>query len=477
MKKKQVLSMALVMAMSVGLLAGCGDNPSESGSEPKSSEQENSQQESSAQPESSGQEESGGSPEANGGGSSTSLLEIDSLENPNIIVDLYWAPDAFEQAAIERYEEKYGAGTVTVNAIGWNQGINKLNEEISAGEVSSLIFTEGNACFPKYAVDGYFQPIDEYIAADLGSEWMDEASMNSFLYCDKHYVFTNASKTKPYLIAFDKTIFEDNALETPLELQEKGLWTWDKIIEYVDLLTADTDGDGAIDQWGLGPRYKLGNFAYAAGVQGVQEVGNGLLKSNWDDENMLKYFAFVTSLETIQARSKDADGNVVNNGWLGAGGAMYNEAPVIDNIQKKDEEGSIIGSNENIDFTCMPTMDGSMATTPVWDNGYAIPQGAANPLGGAVLAAMILDEINNSWRAQMATYMTEEQIERYYQYMSNIVPQRKNNNIYDGVTMDLGEGDAKNGDDPATIVERYKDRGNGQVTMYNNKINAILGNN
>ena len=29
-------------------------------------------------------------------------------------------------------------------------------------------------------------------------------------------------------------------------------WTWDKMLEYAKNLTRDTDGDGIIDQWGLG---------------------------------------------------------------------------------------------------------------------------------------------------------------------------------------------------------------------------------
>lgn len=53
-----------------------------------------------------------------------------------------------------------------------------------------------------------------------------------------------------YPLAFNKQMLEDNNLEDPRELWERGEWTWDKFIEYCQALTQDTDGDGQIDQYG-----------------------------------------------------------------------------------------------------------------------------------------------------------------------------------------------------------------------------------
>ncbi|MBQ7918401.1 MAG: extracellular solute-binding protein, partial [Lachnospiraceae bacterium] len=54
-----------------------------------------------------------------------------------------------------------------------------------------------------------------------------------------------------YPLAFNKQMLEDNNLEDPRELYERGEWTWDKFIEYCQVLTQDTDGDGQIDQYGF----------------------------------------------------------------------------------------------------------------------------------------------------------------------------------------------------------------------------------
>lgn len=53
-----------------------------------------------------------------------------------------------------------------------------------------------------------------------------------------------------YPLAFNMQMLEDNNLEDPRELYKRGEWTWDKFIEYCQVLTQDTDGDGQVDQYG-----------------------------------------------------------------------------------------------------------------------------------------------------------------------------------------------------------------------------------
>lgn len=52
-------------------------------------------------------------------------------------------------------------------------------------------------------------------------------------------------------LAFNVQLLEDNNLEDPRELYARGEWTWDKFVEYLQVLTQDTDGDGNIDQFGM----------------------------------------------------------------------------------------------------------------------------------------------------------------------------------------------------------------------------------
>ncbi len=53
-----------------------------------------------------------------------------------------------------------------------------------------------------------------------------------------------------YPLGFNIQMLEDNNLEDPRDLWERGEWTWDVFNQYCQTLTQDTDGDGQIDQYG-----------------------------------------------------------------------------------------------------------------------------------------------------------------------------------------------------------------------------------
>lgn len=59
-----------------------------------------------------------------------------------------------------------------------------------------------------------------------------------------------AQVASTYPLAFNVQMLEDNNLEDPRDLWERGEWTWDKFNEYCQVLTQDTDGDGQVDQYG-----------------------------------------------------------------------------------------------------------------------------------------------------------------------------------------------------------------------------------
>lgn len=63
-------------------------------------------------------------------------------------------------------------------------------------------------------------------------------------------VVASAAIENTYPLAFNVQILEDNNLEDPRELYKRGEWTWDKFVEYMQVCTQDTDGDGKIDQYG-----------------------------------------------------------------------------------------------------------------------------------------------------------------------------------------------------------------------------------
>lgn len=52
-------------------------------------------------------------------------------------------------------------------------------------------------------------------------------------------------------VAYNKTLFDREGIDDLYEIYLDGEWTWDKATEIAVKLTADLDGDGEIDQWGM----------------------------------------------------------------------------------------------------------------------------------------------------------------------------------------------------------------------------------
>ena len=377
------------------------------------------------------------------------MLGKETLENPNVTIVHYWdITDEVILQAIADFEAKYG-GKVTVRACGWNKGAKAIEEAMATNNMFDLVFTEGNARFPGDAVSELYQPIDAYIDYNA----FDKASLDAFLYKGDHYVFTNYAITSPYLIIYNKTMFEEEGLETPVELFDKGEWTYAKFIEYKDYFTRDTDGDGELDQWGLAPRYKRQNFGFANDAFVVKEVGNGELAVAIDSPETIQWYEFLTAFnKTNNSCAGDGD-------WLlNRTAAMYSEAGPSAGVPSAEL------TTDEFDFVPIPTYDGRLATTPVWDNGFALVKGAPNPEGAAVLMAMIGKAKMDAYNAQLEATYTPEQVERYYTIMSKIVPQRRN---YAGVSAGAGEKEALDGMPAQTIIETYKTQLEEQVAQYN----------
>lgn len=468
--KKKLVSAIMAATLCASMMAGCG-NDSEGTSSPSTSSPDTSSPQASSPDSPTSQQPSsaeGSSAESSGAADDGQwhYTNVDKLENPNVTIALYW--DAFNEdgtyntknyaypigQAIEAFEQKYG-GTVTRKAVGWNKGANAIAESLETGDAIDLVFTEGNKRFPVDAINELYLPIDAYLDYNV----CDKASADAFLYKGEHYVYTNSSITQPYLLFYNVTMFEEESLETPTELYNKGEWTYAKFLEYIAHFTRDTDGDGQIDQWGLEPsRVKRQNIGFANDAMQVYEVGNGELAANIDTKEMIQYYEFLTSYNAIPSVREgcDTDGNWLERRVC----AMMSEA----NIAAWLPGGEGYEGSDKFDFVPLPTYDGRQATTPVWDNGFALSASATNPEGAAVLASMICQYAMDSSEETLATLCDEKQIERLEAITAKIIPQRRE---YEGVSAAAGEGEALDGTPAQTIIETYKGQLEGEVSAYN----------
>ena len=91
-----------------------------------------------------------------------------------------------------------------------------------------------------------FVPYDDYL--DLDSElWADVKDANdSMIWDGKHYVATVEVTGDNCAIIYNRKTIDENGLDDPAELFEKGKWDWDAfqdmLSEFVDTSTASTAG-------------------------------------------------------------------------------------------------------------------------------------------------------------------------------------------------------------------------------------------
>lgn len=248
---KKVLSIMMVFVLVVALMAGCSKNTKESTG--------NGSQEAevTAAPETTG-DTAESTPEAEAAPEEVSALP-DTLENPNITIlwhtseDQFNAnketnPDIFDAvwSVKEAFETKYG-GKVEVIPVAWGDQKDTLINKVNAGEAVDLA-QANDQNFPIYPAKNLIQDISQYV--DVNDSFWNKGVTKAFTFGGKSYAA--GVDAVPVVIYYNKSLFENAGLKTPMESYQEGNWTWDTFREDAIALTGDTDGDSVTDTFGYG---------------------------------------------------------------------------------------------------------------------------------------------------------------------------------------------------------------------------------
>lgn len=150
-------------------------------------------------------------------------------------------------------EEKYGV-TFTWDNITYSGVKDSINTSIIAGSPDCEIYlVESQMAVPAQtnglAVDlKTILPEDDDLFTDQSN--MGYLDLGDGKACILYQQSGESNVAGTYPLGFNMQLLEENNLEDPRALWERGEWTWDKFVEYCQKLTQDTDGDGQIDQYG-----------------------------------------------------------------------------------------------------------------------------------------------------------------------------------------------------------------------------------
>lgn len=146
-------------------------------------------------------------------------------------------------------------------------------------------------------------------------------------------------------VAYNKTMFEAEGLPDLYELYLDGEWTWDAATDIAVQVTADLDGDGETDRWGM-VDVRAWDLAVSNGASLTQVDANGRVVFTGDEpaylEALEQYRTWWSELEVILPSYSSGD---LKNTFMNGNAAMYFyagawELPNI--IANMDDEWGIV---------------------------------------------------------------------------------------------------------------------------------------
>lgn len=336
----------------------------------------------------------------------------ESLENADLVIVWDMTEDAWNAAkeedpnafnlvwsTKEAFEKKYG-GNVEVIGVGWGEMMNQTIGMVNKGEVCDLVQAHDQN-FPIYGAKKIVQDISQYV--DLEDDFWYDSVTNAFTYGGTPYAI--GADATPVVISYNKTLFEQYGVKTPMEYFEDGEWTWDKFREVALEMTGDTDGDGNNDSYGFGwwDSFYV-QMLSSNGTTHMKYADDGSIGSNYLSAEANEAFAFLQDGYVTDKFIKYPDGDSFISDFKSGKLAMtceYGFAAI-----------TAYACDYEIEWAPLPTgPSGEMYDCGGSLTGFAVPETSENPEGAVVFARMayeLLQEYNNETR--IAKY-GEEQVE------------------------------------------------------------------
>ena len=276
---------------------------------------------------------------------------------------------------VELFEQKYGAHIKDYDTV-YEERYSALSTYILGGEGIDFFPGDDTMNFPKGVISGMFQPVDDYI--DLNSAiWQNtKAGMEIFNFGGKHFYFVTCISAESICI-YSKTTIDENGLEDPWELYEKGEWNWDTMKSMLEEFVDEENEYYGLDGW----FYEKALYT-SSNTVGVANI-DGHMVSKLEDPDVeycenFGYELFQKGL--IAPFGGDVQDHLMGEGkelflFMGAWGIFGDPATWRCKIPADD-----------LGVAPTPSPAGSNPYCGATINGYALVKGAQNPEGVARFA-------------------------------------------------------------------------------------------
>ena len=175
------------------------------------------------------------------------------------------------------------------------------------------------------AREHYLQDLNQVEYIDFSKDWWNQNVNDTFTLYDQLYFtssdFSLRDKNRTYILAFNKDMVNNYALEDPFALVKEGKWTLDVMTAWAEKVSQDTDGNGKVDYtdtFGIGcDSYNAFTaFVYGGDVSTMGKDDTGALTLTLNNEHTVNVLDKV--FESFGSKSL----TVVCDDWSGKSGDL-----------------------------------------------------------------------------------------------------------------------------------------------------------
>jgi multiple sugar transport system substrate-binding protein len=214
------------------------------------------------------------------------------------------------QAAIDKFTEDTGV-EVQMTVTDADQYATKLQAAVSGNKVPDVFYIE-QANLQSYVASGVLLDITDQVeeaGVDLDNIW--EYGVDSYRFdgtlqgTPEGRLYGLPKDVGPFAFGYNKTMLE--AAGIPLPDPDVPL-TFDEFRDVAKQLTVDTDGDGALDQWGTGlnVQWNLQSMVWSNGGDWTNEDRTEVTVDTPEFAEALQYFADLTNVDGVTPSASEA---------------------------------------------------------------------------------------------------------------------------------------------------------------------------
>lgn len=233
-------------------------------------------------------------------------FKIPKIELTNKTVHFYGLdqPQFYEgdEGIARKFFEEFYGGELVYEMVSAADLYTNLSALVLSGDSPDL--ATAHLGFPGLALTEVIQPVDDI--PDFNLEIMQnlEHLYRQYEVEGRHYWLPWVAPIAQYIF-YNTRIFENNDLESPKSLYQKGQWDWNKFLEYAQELTVDETGDGNPDVWGVSMCvWHDARFMQTTGEILLKTDEDGKLVSNLGSPNLQRAANFLADM-TLQHRVAD----------------------------------------------------------------------------------------------------------------------------------------------------------------------------